>query len=184
MSSTMTTEQMASFSLWNGFTPEQLTRLLAVAEDEQFIEGQVLIAAGDHRPALWFLAEGQVQVVLKTPHGEQQPVADLGPGSLLGEVSFVRPAPHSASVICKSVVRAWRLDRHRFDELQQTDAGLAMQLLSRLAEILAARLQATDQLWQKTLDNDEDARVRERGWQMREAFYHFSDSTLKFMGPR
>jgi CRP-like cAMP-binding protein len=44
-------------------------------------------------------------------------IRSIGPGGYFGELALLRNAPRSATVIARTPVRAFRLDRNGFDHL-------------------------------------------------------------------
>ena len=74
--------------------------------------GQELIREGDIGDAFYAIGAGQVEVI-----HEGATIRSLGPGGYFGELALLRNAPRSATVIARTPVRAFRLDRNGFDHL-------------------------------------------------------------------
>ena len=74
--------------------------------------GQELIREGDFGDAFYAIGAGQVEVI----HAGTT-IRSIGPGGYFGELALLRHAPRSATVIARTPVRAFRLDRNGFDHL-------------------------------------------------------------------
>jgi CRP-like cAMP-binding protein len=72
--------------------------------------GDVVVRQGDAGDAFYVLASGHVDVVK-----DDQVVADLGAGDHFGEVALLEHVPRTASIVARTPVRAFRLDREGFE---------------------------------------------------------------------
>ena len=72
--------------------------------------GETLVREGDVGDAFYVLASGHVDVIKA---GEF--VRDLGAGAHFGEVALLEDVPRTASVVARTPVRAFRLDREGFE---------------------------------------------------------------------
>ena len=72
--------------------------LLGVCPRRQLVPGQVLITPGNIDKVLFIVVHGRLDVHVDTLVSE--PVAQMGPGQHLGEVSLVDGLPRSAWVVC------------------------------------------------------------------------------------
>lgn len=98
-----------------------------------FAEGSLLITEGGKPGALYVLESGEVEVIR---HGIV--VATIAePGAIIGEMSLLLEAPHSASVRAKTAVMA-----HVVDNAAQALKSRP-ELTYKVAQILAKRLGAT-----------------------------------------
>ena len=108
------------------------TRLVRFGKD------QVLFREGETTREMYILRSGRVRVLVS--HGAAKiRVAELGPGSLVGEMSFVSGIPRSATVVALEPVMA---------NLVSADAlaGEAMSLSEwavSIANVVAQRLRRT-----------------------------------------
>jgi len=74
--------------------------------------GTELMRQGETGDAFYAIAGGQADVVRD---GER--IATIGPGGYAGEVALLRDAPRNATVVARTPLRAYRLDREGFDAL-------------------------------------------------------------------
>lgn len=72
--------------------------------------GEELIHQGDEADAFYAIASGQVDVVL-----DGRFLRTLGRGGYVGEIALLRSSPRTASVVARTPVRAFRIDREGFE---------------------------------------------------------------------
>jgi CRP-like cAMP-binding protein len=78
----------------------QTRKLLAVGQWRDVAAGTVLTRQGEITPELCFLARGAVDILVD---GER--VAEVRPGSLIGEIGIATGDPATATAVCTSAVR-------------------------------------------------------------------------------
>jgi len=91
---------------------EQLAELLEHGRWMTAAPGAKLVEQGAPGDAFYAIRSGQAEVVRD---GER--IGQLGPGSHFGEIALLRAVPRTASVIARTPVRAFRLDRVGFDHV-------------------------------------------------------------------
>lgn len=178
----LTPESVGKFELFAEFPEEERDELLDACEHVIYQPGEMVVSTGERQRALWLLVMGRAKVSLVAPSGETQTVDEIGPGSLIGEMSFMSEGPHSATVECVSACTFLRLDRVRFDQMLRERRPAAALLAMRVAETLAARLQAADQWLQAWLAASEQVRLHEGVRRLRDAFYLRTPATMTFLG--
>lgn len=118
-------------------TSEALARLVERAralgrEPLDVLSGQTLLHEGDENRDLYILLEGTAQLVKRGVDGERIPVDLLGPGSLLGILSFWTGRPAFSDSLAATPLRVLRLDKGEVDRGVEADpmfARLIQQLL-------------------------------------------------------
>ncbi len=102
--------------------------------------GETLIRQGDTADALYVVISGRFDVLLD---GEADPIAEIGPGSPIGEIAFLAGGTRTATVKAARDSLVLRLDREDFDRLcertPQFWPTLTTALASRLADQNAGR---------------------------------------------
>ena len=84
-------------SFFAQFEPESLRRLADSSQACHFAAGECLIEQDSCSTDVLILEKGQA-IVSVAVNGEFQNVARIGPGEIVGELSLLRNAPHSARV--------------------------------------------------------------------------------------
>ncbi|MCW5942864.1 MAG: cyclic nucleotide-binding domain-containing protein [Fimbriimonadaceae bacterium] len=111
-----------------------------IAEEESFDGGATIVRQFDRNSDLFIVLEGSVKI--KSFSGEV--IAELGEGSLLGEISLVDDAPRSATVTSVGQTRVARIPADRFRELMDSSPMMAMVIYRNIARILSARIRSTN----------------------------------------
>ncbi|MGH7126945.1 MAG: cyclic nucleotide-binding domain-containing protein [Planctomycetaceae bacterium] len=112
---------------------------------ESYAQGDTVLREGRSVQILWIIARGRCEVVKTGKNGSPQQLAVLEQGTLFGEMSFFRPAPHSASIRTLTEVEVFRLDRADYDDLEETNPGAAHRIAVNVTMILADRLRKMDE---------------------------------------
>ncbi len=102
--------------------------------------GETVVREGDPSDGLYVVLEGAVDVV-KRRDGEEVVVGHLREGDLFGEMSCLRKAPASASIVVRRPGTLLRLPRKDFDDLVVSYPQI-LELVSTLSEERAENLDA------------------------------------------
>jgi len=98
--------------------PDELSELLDHGGWVTIAPGEVILEQGAPGDAFYAIRSGKAEV---DKDGEL--VAMLGPGDYFGEVALLMDVPRTASVIARTPIRAYRLDREGFDRLVRRAFG-------------------------------------------------------------
>lgn len=115
-----------------------------LAERRRFVAGEAILTEGRQERGLWLVLSGQCEV-LKGTNGHTERLAVLQPGEVFGEMSFLQPAPHSATVRAVGEVEAARLSPEAFESLRAQAPATAYRLLTGLSQVLSSRLRRMDE---------------------------------------
>ena len=117
-----------------------------------FAKGNVITKQGDERSHwLYIIINGEAEVYVDLPNGKRRTVRILGRGNFFGEMGLLTGAPRSASVVAKSDVECYRIDKEVIEEILHARPGIADEishiLVTRRAELDIAlqNLDATGQ---------------------------------------
>lgn len=110
------------------------------AGERRFAEGDVLIREGEVPAAIFMLLEG----VLDANSADGRRLARLGPGSLVGEMSFADEAPASARVVAAEAARTLALPRDVLAVQLAADPVFAAGFYRALAATISGRLRAAN----------------------------------------
>ena len=125
--------------LFRYFTEDERDRIEQIAEVRRIAEGARLIRAGEHDATLFAIEDGHLDIV-GTDDGKRVVLATVGPGDVIGEVSFIDDSPRTVSVIAgeDSVVRAW--DKRTLSEALAFEPQLLAKFGVAMSELLVERL--------------------------------------------
>lgn len=100
-----------------------------------FARGDVLTKQGNTSHWLYIIASGEVEVVVEGTQGERRTLGLLGAGCFFGEMGLMTGAPRTATVIARSDIECYRLDKAAFQDLLITRPALA----DEISRIVTAR---------------------------------------------
>lgn len=102
----------------------------------RLIQGETLIEQGKRNARMHLVVEGALGIHLRGVDGE--PIAVLGPGETVGELSLLDESPASATVVAAEPALVLSLDEDAFWRLTNASHAFAVNLLVKLAERLRA----------------------------------------------
>lgn len=109
------------------------------------VRGEVLMRQGEPADSLYFVVSGRFEVRIAS---RSQPVAEIGPGSPIGEIAFLAGGERTATVVAVRDSLVLRLGRPEFDDLCRRIPNiwrsLTAALALRLADQTAGRREATE----------------------------------------
>ncbi|MBA3655165.1 MAG: cyclic nucleotide-binding domain-containing protein [Actinobacteria bacterium] len=115
---------LSTVDLFQGLTKRELQRVMAMAKDQTFPEGDVVVVEGDEDGRFYLLLDGSARIL----QGKRT-LATLGPGDYFGEISLIDGEPRSASVVATSDIRALSIARWNFRPLLEEHPAIARKLL-------------------------------------------------------
>jgi len=132
-------ELQSDHPLFRYFTPAERSRIEAMAKVFTIEEGGRLIDASEVDSTLYAVEEGRLDIVINR---DSAPVviASVGPGDVIGEVSFIDDSPRTVSVIAaeEATVRAW--NKTTLTTELAAEPVLLAKLAIALSELLVERL--------------------------------------------
>lgn len=147
--------------IFQGMSSEERQEVITLMERRTYPEGQTILREGRSIQILWVIREGRCRVVKTTQQGTEQELAVLEPGGIFGEMSFVEPGPHSASVQTLTPVEVLRLTRGQYDELGESGSTAAPKIAINIGRVLAQRLRKMDDWLCELMEQPEAANHRE-----------------------
>jgi predicted GNAT family N-acyltransferase len=105
---------------------------------KRFAPGDVLREKGQHYKDMYLITDGRVAVNLEA--GGKSDNVILGGGSPVGEISFLRGCPATATVVARTATEAIVIDDAALARLEREQPALAAQLLRHLAETAEERV--------------------------------------------
>lgn len=125
--------------LFRYFDESERDYVEAVGEVRRMSEGAYLIREGEIDSALFAVEDGHLEVVI-VRNGEERVVASVGPGEVLGEVSFIDDSPRTVSVraVEETSVRSW--DKKKLAAELAARPDLLSKFAVAMSELLVERL--------------------------------------------
>ena len=130
-----------SASFLTGTDASSWATLVEHCEVRRLRTGECVIAVGDDERSLLIVTDGMLEASI--PRGRRSRVRTIGrfgPGSVVGELSFLDGRPRSANVVAVGDAEVLRLTFQSFETLAARHASLARSMLLDLGRIAAGRV--------------------------------------------
>jgi CRP/FNR family transcriptional regulator, cyclic AMP receptor protein len=121
-------EHLAGVSLFNGCSKKELDKIARAGDEITMTPGTVIVDQGQTGREAFVVLKGEVVV----KRGGRK-MANLGPGSVVGELSLLDHGPRTATVICETECELLVIDQRHFRGVLEEVPTLSVKLLSSLA---------------------------------------------------
>jgi CRP-like cAMP-binding protein len=98
-----------------------------------FARGEAMTRQGAVAHWLYIIERGEAEVRFTGEDGLTKKVASLGDGDFFGEMGLMTGAPRTATVLARTDVKCYRLDKESFDEVLQRRPEIAEDISRVLA---------------------------------------------------
>jgi CRP/FNR family cyclic AMP-dependent transcriptional regulator len=139
----VTTSALAATPFLRGVAPDHLDALAATAAVVRFPAGHRIFADGGYADRFWLIRSGHVTLDLLMPGEGPVAIDSIGLGGLLGWSWLFPPYQWAFGAVCAGPVEAFEFDAAAVRSLCAADPSLGHDLTTRLARVLAGRLQST-----------------------------------------
>ncbi|NQU47832.1 MAG: cyclic nucleotide-binding domain-containing protein [Planctomycetes bacterium] len=129
-----------ALSLLFDLTPQEIDLLISNGTEREVHRGDLIIEEGKCPDGFYIILEGLVEVRLDSARGRSLGV--LGPGELLGEVSWLEDAPASATVRAAEDGVLLGISHQKLAELLSAEGTFSAHFYRSLGRVLARRLRA------------------------------------------
>ncbi len=129
--------------LFVGLSPESLTSLTPLFEEETYPEGTLILREGEFGDSMYLIVAGRVSV---TRYGEEDKeiiISKLERGSYFGEVALIDNQPRTASVYALEETIVLRLRKHDFERMLLKDKNLAISFYRNILKETIRRMRDT-----------------------------------------
>lgn len=136
-----TMQKLIQIPICKGLTEAEAEQILAIAEEQAVAQAGAVFREGDVGDGVYVVLEGALEVTKRDSKGEQQSIARLSDGTVVGEMSLVSgDAARSATVTATSNVRLLKISSSRFQELLRKDSVAALKMVNNLAQVMSRRM--------------------------------------------
>jgi NTE family protein len=126
--------------VFQGLTGEEMSEIVRRLSARHFDIGDELIREGTRPGEMFILQGGHVEVFMDDRRGGVRRLGELGPGSVVGEMSLISGALTSASVVALSAVEARVMDELTFHEV----ASAFPRIYHNIGTILSQKLSSAN----------------------------------------
>lgn len=124
--------------IFRGLKPEVVNGLAAMTVIKKYRGGDTLVRQFDNQSDMILILEGEA--LIRSFSGEL--LAEIGPGSIVGEVALIDDQPRSATVVAKGDMMGAVFEANAFRGMLETDPRTASVIYANLAKVLCRRLRS------------------------------------------
>lgn len=144
--------------LFAQLTGDELLKLAERLRYAPFAKGNTIAKQGT--PAqhwLFIIISGDAEVLLEAANGEKRSLNVLSKGDFFGEMSLMTGSPRAATVVARTDVECYRLDKDAFEEVMLARPSIAEEiahvLVTRRAELDSALQNLDEETLHREIDN-------------------------------
>ncbi len=168
-------EILCRAGIFQGVEPNAVSALTKQLQPVDFPGGHHVFAQGEPGDRLYIIVSGKVKIGNRTPDGQENLLAIMGPSDMFGEMSLFDPGPRTSSATTITAVRAVSLDRLALRAWIANRPEIAEQLL----RVLARRLRRTNNNLADLIFTDVAGRVAKQLLQLAQRFGTQEDGALR-----
>jgi CRP-like cAMP-binding protein len=127
---------LASVPIFRPLEPAQLRALASRARPLALGPGERFVVQGAEGTSLFVVADGEVEVVLRRPHGPDMHVDTMSRGAVVGEMSLLTGEPRSATVRAADSALVYEIGWRQYEPLLRAHP----EWIDELAGIMERRL--------------------------------------------
>ncbi|HET8784883.1 MAG TPA: cyclic nucleotide-binding domain-containing protein, partial [Candidatus Limnocylindrales bacterium] len=120
--------------LFQRLDPEDLQRVAAVAEEQDFADGTAIVTEGEVGNDMFVILEGRVRVERREPDGTIRQIRTYEQGDHVGELALLLERPRAANVVADGEVRTLAIGGDGLTAILRERPEVAMAMLQTLAE--------------------------------------------------
>ena len=134
-------EMARTYSLLSEMDPQQLRKLLPIAEERTYIAGEIIFREGDRSSYLHLIASGEVALETNAG-GRTVRVQTLGPGDAMGWSALMTESRTRFQARALTPVSTVAFASSAIREACDRDPAMGYELMKRLLELVTQRLDA------------------------------------------
>ena len=127
-------------SLFSDLTMEELALLAPLCGMKEGKAGDFIIQEGECVQSVYILLSGQATVVKTRPDGKKVSIDQVGKDDLLGEVTFFKNTPASATVQATAPFTTLEFNQKDFHRLLDTHRPLGLKIYKKFSRVLSMRI--------------------------------------------
>jgi len=132
--------QQQDYDLFDGLTTDEIAQVVPLLKRRIYQRQETIIRVGEEAAELYFVARGNVSVILTLSSGARKRLATFSAGMAFGEMAVIDRAPRSAMIVADSDVECDLLSLEDFERLSEAHPRIKIKLLENLGLGLTRKL--------------------------------------------
>lgn len=133
-----------AYELFVNLSPEELAMVTPRLKRRSFVQGSIIVHAGDQARELFFIARGMVSVTVEMGSGVQKRLATFSAGMAFGEMALLDGSPRAATIVADTDVDCDLLELDDFEALGAVHPLIKIKLLENLCLNLSRKLRKSN----------------------------------------
>lgn len=126
--------------LFRNMTNYQRRKAVLISELSEFEEGELLVEQGTIGRDMYLILSGEAEVIRRDGSNESHKLAKLSPGTIFGEIGYIRETERTADVRALSKISALRFDYERMQKDLKFFPNIVAKLNFNISYVLGERL--------------------------------------------
>ncbi|TAL09439.1 MAG: cyclic nucleotide-binding domain-containing protein [Nitrospirae bacterium] len=127
-------------SIFADLSMDELALIVPLAVMKEGKAGDFLIQEGECVESVYILLAGTATVMKTRTDGKKVAIDEVGKDDLLGEVTFFKNTPASASVQATAPFRALQFNQKEFHRLLDDNPPLGLKIYKKFSRVLSVRI--------------------------------------------
>ncbi len=136
---------MKATPLFRTLSKREISSLGGIIHNRNYLSGEYIFYQGDPGIGLYFITEGEINIVRESDNGMKVTLAIFQPGDFFGELALVDSAKRSASAIASKDSKISVIFKTDIDEFIERNPKKGIYILRGIAEITAERLRRVNE---------------------------------------
>jgi CRP-like cAMP-binding protein len=155
--------------LFSQMTDAELNVLAERLKYAPFARGTIISRQGATAHWLYIIISGEAEVYLETAGGGKRTLRTLTQGNFFGEMGLMTGAPRYATVVARTDVECYRVDKEMFEEIMHARPAIAEEMSS----ILAIRRAELDSVIQNLDEESSQQEISQKRKEILTTIKHF-----------
>ena len=144
-------------------TLDERAEFVSYLEPREFRRGEAIFEEGGPEETFYIVASGSIEVSKRVHGGRKQRLALVGAPTVVGEMGLLTAPRAVASVVARSPVTAYGIERDRFLQMLDADNPAACKVVYEIGRTLAERMARTDEAVSDLIAELESRETRDLG---------------------
>jgi aspartate ammonia-lyase len=127
-------------SLFKSLDSNEIDILSDFFSSRSYKEGSFIFKENSPRNAVFIICSGEIELIKRTPFGEEKRLSFFGPNDFLGEGSLMDNFPHSTSARAMTDAELLALPHPALKELFDEHSSMALKIYKQLAKVITRRM--------------------------------------------
>lgn len=139
--------------IFSSLGPDEAVALATRCTGLRYKPGMRIFSEGEYADSVMVVVSGSVQISVAVADGPDLVIAMESPGSILGEMALIDPAPRAASAVAVEETVVLVIDAHAFADLLAAGHPAATGILRTVALQVCSRLRSVESKLDRMLTN-------------------------------